>query len=126
MFVGSINLEQAAKLVEQEMTLHRAARRAGNPQSAWQALERAHIVSRPFFGLHLASHGRMLGFAIALGAFREAAGQIFRLALVRFGSLSGRLPVGNAGRARISAFRPVPVPLDLAELISSHDKPASY
>ena len=108
------------------MTLYRAARQAGDAPSAWQALERAHIVSQPFFRLHLASHGHMLGFAIAVGDFGEAAGQIFRLALVPLGALTGRLPVGNTGRARISAFRPMPVPPDLAELISSHDKPVSH
>lgn len=107
------------------MMLYRAARLVGDAQSAWQALERAHIISQPFFRPHLASHGHMFGFAIALGDLREAAGQIVRLALVPLGALTGRLPVGNTGRARISAFRPMPVPPDLAELISSHDKPVS-
>ena len=46
-------------------------------------------------------------------------------ALVPPGSLTGRLPMGNTGRARISAFRSMPVPADLASLISPHDRPAS-
>lgn len=83
---------------------------------------RARIIAQPFFGLHLVSRAQMLGFAIAIGDIREAAGQIFRLALVPLGTLTGHLPIGNMGRARISAFRPMPVPPDLAELISSHDK----
>lgn len=67
----------------------------------------------------------MLGYALALGDGREAAGQLFRLALVPLGSLTGRLPVGNTGRARISAFKPMPIPSDLEALISQRDKMAS-
>src|SRR3546814_1448737 len=95
--VRSIKLEQAAELVERETTLHDAARRAGYAQSAWQALECAHILAQPFFGLRLPSHGHMLGFAIALGDPREAGGQIFRLALVPLGTLTGAAP--SAARA---------------------------
>ncbi len=117
-----INPTQAARRIGREMARYRAARRAGNAPSAWQLLERARIIAQPFFGLHLVSHAQMLGFAIAIGDIREAAGQSFRLALVPLGTLTGHLPIGNTGRARIGAFRPMPVPPDLAELISSHDK----
>lgn len=113
----------AAALIAAEMTCYRAARQAGD--QPWRALERAHIVAQPFFGFHLSSHRDMLDFAISLGDWREAAGQIFRLALARPGSLTGSLPEGNTGRARISAFRLMPVPSDLAGPISPHDKPAS-
>jgi hypothetical protein len=50
---------------------------------------------------------------------------LFRLALVPLGSLTGRVPVGNTGRARISAFKPMPIPSDLEALISQRDKMAS-
>ncbi|MFD2377205.1 DUF3703 domain-containing protein [Ottowia pentelensis] len=36
----------------------------------------------------------------------EVAGQLLRLALVPLGHLSGRLPIGNPGRATVSAFEP--------------------
>jgi len=67
---------------------------------------------------HLASHWHMLRFAVTSGDWGEAAGQLFRLALVSLGSLSGRLPAGNTGRANVSAFKPMPIPGDLEALMS--------
>lgn len=115
----------AADLIATDMAIYRSARQADDRPSAWRSLERAHILAQPFFGLHLTSHWHMLGFALSLGDWREASGQLFRLALVPLGSLTGRLPVGNTGRARTSAFQPMPMPPDLAAPISPHDKPAS-
>ena len=42
-----------------------------------------------------------------------------RLLLVPLGSLTGRLPAGNNGRARVSAFDPMPMPEGLAVLIEA-------
>jgi len=120
--MSMLNRRDAAALIAAEMTQYRAARRDGDHPTAWNAIGRAHIVAQPFLALHLSAHWHMLGFAIAL---RDSAGQLLRLALVPPGSLTGRLPVGNTGRARISAFRPMPVPPDLAKMISPHDKPVS-
>src|SRR3546814_13656885 len=36
--------------------------------------------------------------------WREAAGQATRLFLIPLGSFTGRLPIGNSGRANVSAF----------------------
>ena len=119
-----LDRHQAAGLIAAEMTHYRAARRAGDHPAAWRALERAHIVAQPYFGFHLSSHGHMLGFAVALGDWREAAGRIFRLALVPLGSLTGRLPAGNSGRARVSAFKPMTIPPDLAAAMSRRHKQA--
>lgn len=119
-----LDRHQAAGLIAAEMTHYWAARRAGDHPAAWRALERAHIVAQPYFGFHLSSHGHMLGFAVALGDWREAAGQIFRLTLVPLGSLTGRLPAGNSGRARVSAFKPMTIPPDLAAAMSRRHKQA--
>lgn len=122
--MSALDRQSAADLIEAEMAGHRANRRTADHTAAWYALERAHIIAQPYFAPHLASHWHMLGFALALRDWREAAGQLFRLALVPLGSLTGRLPVGNTGRARTSAFRSMPLPGDLAALLSSGDKPA--
>jgi hypothetical protein len=42
----------------------------------------------------------------------------WRLALVPLGHLSGRLPLGNPGRSTVSAFEPLPVRPELAEMIA--------
>lgn len=114
--------QNANHLISVEINRYRAARAATDHGEAWRALERAHIIAQPFLLPHLTSHWRMLGFAIATCEGRETAGQLFRLALVPFGSLTGRLPTGNTGRARISAFKPMPVPADLAAAMSPGDK----
>ena len=35
------------------------------------------------------------------------------------GSATGRYPLGNTGRANVSATKPMPIPDDLAELLTS-------
>lgn len=92
---------------------YRDARDDGQWRAAWRHLERAHILAQPDFWLHLLSHIDMLTFALSRRDGREVVGQLLRIALVPIGSLTGRPPVGNSGRARISAFIPMPLPDDL-------------
>lgn len=99
--------------IERERAAYRAARSAGDTGMAWRVLERLHILSQPRLWPHIRSPIEMLGYAIALGNRREIAGQLLRLALAPLGNLTGRLPVGNTGRANVSAFAPMDVPQDL-------------
>lgn len=100
-----------------EYALFEEARRRGDRLAAWHHLERAHIVAQPLLGAHLLSHGYMLRYAIEVRDAREVAGQIMRVGLALIGSLAGKLPVGNTGRSRISAFAPMPVTPDLAKFV---------
>ncbi|MET0312114.1 MAG: DUF3703 domain-containing protein [Burkholderiaceae bacterium] len=93
------------------------ARPAEPPHARWRWLEAAHVTGQGDFRLHCHSHVEMLRYALALRDFREAAGQVFRLALVPLGHALGRLPAGNTGRAAVNAFRPMPVPPDVEKLI---------
>lgn len=120
--MGTAERRHATKLIAIEMERYRGARQSADDIAAWCALERAHIIAQLFFGPHLAAHWQMAQFALALRDWREAAGQMYRLALVPLGSLTGRWPSGNTGRARVSAFKPMPVPPDLAAAIPSDDK----
>jgi hypothetical protein len=83
----------------------------------WRALERAHILSQVALAPHLNVHWMMLKLAVRLGDLREVAGQALRLALAPLGSLTGRIPWGNTGRARIDAFTPMPIPTDLRDVL---------
>lgn len=103
----------AQALIAEELTAFVAARRAGNKEAAWRALELAHIVAQPYLGLHLAGHWAMLAYALHTRDGSEAWGQCLRLALVPLGAITGRLPVGNTGRSHVSAFRPMPIPQEL-------------
>ena len=103
----------ARRLIAREMAAFAASREKGDVAGAWRSLERAHIVSQPYLGPHLANHWAMLGFAVEQSDWREVAGQLVRLALAPLGALTGRIPVGNTGRSNISAFGPMPIPEDL-------------
>lgn len=50
----------------------------------------------------------------------EVLGQIARLAVAAVGSLIGRLPVGNTGRARVRATEPMPLDAGTARLLDDH------
>jgi len=91
---------------------------------AWQHLERAHILSQPFAGLHVKVHARMVGRAFRDRKWRELLGQLPRLLLAGPGSLFGRYPLGNRGTTVISMFQPEPLPPDLASLLSEELKDA--
>ena len=86
--------------------------------AAWHHLERAHILAQMELGPHCRSHWRMLRLALRTRDWREALGQLVRLALAPVGNLSGRLPVGNTGRADVSAFAPMTIPPDLQAILS--------
>lgn len=112
---------RARQLIAHEMAQFRIARTASDPASAWDALERAHIVSQPYLGPHLTNHFAMLAFAVDLRDWREAFGQMLRLALAPLGALTGRIPVGNTGRSTVSAFKAMPIPDDLQSAITKFE-----
>lgn len=103
-----------------ELYKGRLAHHAGNLAAAWEALERAHILSQPILRLHLTAHLAMLRLALQTGDGREVAGQLLRLALAPIGALTGRNPHGNTGRSNVSAFRKMPIPPELHALIDRH------
>lgn len=111
---------QARRVIAEEMALFEEAKNSGDNERAWTALERAHIVSQPYLGPHLASHWAMLRFALGEQDAREVAGQIFRLALAPLGAISGRIPKGNTGRANVSAFKAMPTPADLESRLKEY------
>lgn len=108
--------------IADEMAAYRAARDVCDASAAWTALERAHILSQPYLGPHLANHWAKLGFALAQRDWREGVGQAVRLALAPLGSLTGRIPVGNTGRSNVSAFKPMPIPDDLRDAMAKSER----
>jgi hypothetical protein len=97
--------------------LMRRARASSAPEAAWLHLEAAHVVGQQRLWPHTVTHAHMLRLALRQRDPLEAAGQLLRLALVPLGHLSGRLPLGNPGRATVSAFAPLPVRPELQALI---------
>lgn len=92
----------------------------GQPaESRWHWLMAAHVVGQQSISEHWQTHRAMLRFALDTKDYREAAGQLFRLALVPLGHLSGRLPIGNIGRTTVSAFVPMKLDPQLKKLITA-------
>jgi len=95
-----------------------AAKASDFTEQAWLYLEAAHVFGQRRLKPHLQAHAHMLELAWRTGDWLEVAGQMLRLALVPLGNLTGRLPLGNPGRSRVGAFKPLPVPPELADLIA--------
>ncbi|MBD9485325.1 DUF3703 domain-containing protein [Pseudomonas sp. PDM14] len=84
--------------------------------AAYASLERAHILSQRLPLLHLHSHWLMLQVGWRCRDWREVLGQAPRmLAALLFSRLW--VPLGNTGRARVSAFRPMPISAELQRLL---------
>jgi hypothetical protein len=95
------------------------ARRRADHAAAWRHLERAHILAQPAAWLHTRVHLAMLVLALRTRDLRELRGQLVRLAVAGVGSLLGRFPVGNTGRARVPLTRPMPIPDDLQRVLAA-------
>lgn len=97
---------------ENEMLLAQQHYAGSNFTACFHRLERAHILGQRHYLPHLRSHYWMFKAGLGSRDLREVLGQIPRM-IASFGSLLGIVPVGNTGRARVPALRPMPVPADL-------------
>lgn len=100
-----------------EMTAGRQRLAQGELAAAYHHFERAHILGQRYVWPHAESHWWLLRAGWRAQDRREVAGQLPRiLAALLFSRLW--VPLGNTGRARVSAFRPMPLPADLAEVLA--------
>ena len=90
---------------------------------AWHLLEAMHVLGQTRLVPHARSHWYMLRLAWQTRNLSELSGQLLRLLLVPFGHLFGRLPLGNTGRAYISAFQPMAVAPELWTTIRQFQSP---
>lgn len=86
-------------------------------EAAWALLADAHVLSQPWIRPHVRVHVAMLSLAWSQRDRSEILGQLGRLVVAGPGSATGRYPVGNTGRADVSAFAPMPIRDDLARLL---------
>jgi hypothetical protein len=79
---------------------------------AFEHLGRAHIISQRHTWQHVHVHWLMLKLGASNGDWREVFGQLSRIFAA---SIFSRIwvPVGNTGRANVSAMKPMPMPDDL-------------
>jgi hypothetical protein len=100
----------------QEVEQADQALRRDDFETAFRHLERAQVLAQRMTGRHTFNHWRMPVAGLRRGDLREVVGQVPRIvASVLFSRLW--VPRGNGGRARTSAFKPMPVPDDLKHLV---------
>ena len=90
---------------------------------AFSHLERAHILGQSFPIAHARTHWWMLKVGWKRKDVVEIFGQIPRIV----GSLIFSriwVPMGNTGRARVPAFKPMPIPQDLQTLLDQYGRSA--
>jgi hypothetical protein len=102
---------------QRELSAVRAAVAAGETDVAFHHLERAHILSQRDTIEHVRVHGLMLRLGYSTRSGREVIGQAVRIVAA---ALFSRIwvPLGNTGRANVSALRPMPVPEDLRAVLA--------
>ncbi len=103
--------------VQAELDAARAHESRGEFASAFQRLERAHVLGQPSTREHVRVHLAMLGWAVRQSDPTEIVGQLWRIVGAATKTVWGLLPRGNTGGARVSGFRPMPVASDLQRLI---------
>ena len=105
--------------VDAELLKARASMHRGEFAVAFRHLERAHVLGQHSTREHVRVHWTMLLWAWRQWQWVEAFGQIVRIVGAAFFTAIGLVPEGNTGGANVSAFRPLPVPAELAQIITA-------
>jgi hypothetical protein len=90
--------------------------KAGRIDAAFACLEAAHILGQPRTALHVGAHVAMWLLACRQLNIKEAVGQVTRIVAAALVTWIW-VPAGNTGRSDVSAFRQMPIPDDLRELM---------
>jgi len=105
--------------VQSELDAASRAQARGQEEVAFGHLERAHVLGQAATVEHVRVHWRMFVWATRNRNPAEAAGQLGRLVAAALVTGIGWLPQGNTGGANVSAFRPMPIPPDLQQVIDA-------
>jgi hypothetical protein len=105
--------------VQAELDAAAAAEALGHFHTAFQHLERAHVLGQPATFQHVRVHWRMFRFAQRNKLAGEAFGQACRVVAAAVFTAVGLVPEGNTGGADVNAFRRMPIPRNLGEVIAA-------
>ena len=105
--------------VQAELDAAASAEAQGAFYTAFQHLERAHVLGQPATMEHVRVHWRMFRFALRNRLAGEAFGQAWRLVAAALFTAAGLVPEGNTGGADVSGFRRMTVPQDLRPVIQA-------
>ena len=103
---------------EAELSAASTAATGGNVAVAFHHLERAHILSQRHTWEHVHVHWLMFRLGASVRAWREVIGQSTRIVAAAVFSRIW-VPIGNTGRANVSAIKPMAVPDDLRSVLKN-------
>lgn len=112
-------------LVSAEIAAARAAEVNSDPAASFRHLERAHVLGQSSTAQHVRVHLHMLAWATRHHDAREVIGQLLRVIGAAGGTWVGLVPHGNTGGSRVSGFRSMPIPDDLADQIAAVGAPVA-
>jgi Protein of unknown function (DUF3703) len=101
-----------------ELTAANAATIDGKAEVAFHHLERAHILSQRHTLEHVHVHLLMLRLGASVGDWRELLGQLSRIIAAAVFSRIW-VPIGNTGRANVSAMKSMEIPADLRSVLEN-------
>lgn len=105
---------------DSELSAASAGAARGDAEAALRHLERAHILSQRHTWQHVRVHWLMLKLGASGRDWREVLGQLSRIAAAAVFSRIW-VPIGNTGRANVSAMKPMPVPDDLQRILTREE-----
>jgi hypothetical protein len=105
--------------VEAELLLAFRAMDQQDDTEAFSRLERAHVLGQGSTREHVRVHWHMLLWALRRRLVLEALGQLQRVVGAASLTAFGLVPEGNTGGSNISAFRRLPIPAELAQVIAA-------
>lgn len=105
--------------VDTELLMARTCMASRDFAGTFRHLERAHVLGQRATREHLRVHWHMLRWAMSQGRMLEVAGQAYRLVGAALLTAIGLVPEGNTGGGNVSAFRRMPVPDELAQIIAA-------
>ncbi len=105
--------------VDMQLVTADAFARRGEPLRCFEYLERAHVLAQSSTCQHVRVHWLMLRWAIKHRDVPEGAGQVVRIVGAVSMTALGLVPIGNTGGANVNPFRRMPIPADLAALLTA-------
>ena len=98
---------------ERELAQYKRHLKAGSLSTAWNHLERAHIIGQAYPYHHSLVHWKMLLFGVRIKSTKEVFGQIPRLLIGGVKSFVRKIPLGNTGGANVPPLKSLPISEEL-------------
>lgn len=110
-------MESLKRYIDRELAAARKFLAAGDKESAFRRLERAHVLAQSLTIDHTRIHLEMLKIGWMRRDVREIWGQLVRIAGAATKTPFGIYPRGNTGGSDVYFFKKMKVPDDLQEIL---------